>query len=33
MDDGSYQTLVQSTNAGVQVGQRVLVGNSLVQRY
>lgn len=33
MEDGSYQTLMQSTNASFRVGDRVRVGNGVLQRY
>lgn len=33
MDSGSYQTVTQSTNAGLRVGDRVRVDNGSVQRY
>jgi outer membrane lipoprotein SlyB len=33
MEDGSYETLTQSTNADFRVGDRVRVGNGAVQRY
>ncbi len=33
MQDGSYQTLTQSADPGLRVGERVLVGNGIVQRY
>jgi outer membrane lipoprotein SlyB len=33
MDNGSYQTLTQSTNADIRVGDRVQIDNRIVQRY
>lgn len=33
MEDGSYQTLMQSTEVSFRVGDRVQVSNGLVQRY
>lgn len=33
MDDGSYRTLTQRTDAAFRVGDRVRVGDHLVQRY
>lgn len=33
MDGGSYQTVTQSTNAGLRVGDRVRIDNGYVQRY
>ena len=33
MDSGSYQTLTQSTSAGLRVGDRVRVDNGYLQRY
>ena len=33
MNDGSYQTLTQNTNADVRVGDRVVIDNGLVRRY
>lgn len=33
MDGGSYQTVTQSTNAGLRVGDRVRINNGTVQRY
>lgn len=33
MDDGSYQALMQNTNSGLRVGDRVRVENGSVQRY
>jgi outer membrane lipoprotein SlyB len=33
MDDGAYQTLMQSTNSGFRVGDRVRFDNGAMQRY
>jgi outer membrane lipoprotein SlyB len=33
MEDGSYQALMQSTSADLRVGDRVRVGNGVLQRY
>ena len=33
MEDGSYQSLMQSTNTDLRVGDRVRVDNGVVQRY
>ncbi len=33
MNDGSYQTLTQSTNADVRVGDRVVIENGSARRY
>jgi len=33
MDSGSYQTVTQSNNAGLRVGDRVRIDNGSVQRY
>jgi outer membrane lipoprotein SlyB len=33
MEDGSYQTLMQGTNADFRVGDRVRVGNGVLERY
>jgi outer membrane lipoprotein SlyB len=33
MDGGSYQTVTQSTNAGLRVGDRVRIDNGYAQRY
>ncbi len=33
MEDGSHQTLMQSTNADIRVGDRVRVDNGVVHRY
>ena len=33
MDNGSYQTLTQSTNADLRVGDRVQLDNGVVRRY
>ena len=33
MNDGSYQTLTQNTNADVRVGDRVVVENGVARRY
>ncbi len=33
MNDGSYQTLTQNTNADVRVGDRVVVDNGVARRY
>ncbi len=33
MDDGSYRTQMQSTTSGLRIGDRVRVGNGVVQRY
>lgn len=33
MDDGSYQAVMQETNTGLRVGDRVRVENGVVQRY
>jgi len=33
MEDGSYQTLTQNTNAGLRVGDRVRIDNGSLQRY
>ncbi len=33
MENGSYQTLMQSTNAGIRVGDRVQIDNGIVRRY
>lgn len=33
MEDGSYQVLMQGTNTGLRVGDRVRVDNGVVQRY
>lgn len=33
LEDGSYQTLFQSTNSGFRVGDRVRLDNGVLQRY
>jgi outer membrane lipoprotein SlyB len=33
MNDGSYQTLTQDTNADVRVGDRVVIDNGVARRY
>ena len=33
MEDGSYQTLIQSTNGGFRVGDRIRYKNGSLQRY
>ena len=33
MNDGSYQTLTQNTNADVRVGDRVVIDNGVARRY
>lgn len=33
LNNGSYQTVMQSTNADIRVGDRVLIDNGVVQRY
>lgn len=33
MDSGSHQTVIQATNAGLRVGDRVRIDNDTVQRY
>ena len=33
MEDGSYQALTQTTSAGLRVGDRVRIGNGVLQRY
>lgn len=33
MDDGSYQSLMKSTNSDVRVGDQVLLNNGVLQRY
>ena len=33
MNDGSYQTLIQSTNADIRVGDRVQIDNGVARRY
>jgi outer membrane lipoprotein SlyB len=33
MNDGSYQTLTQSSNADVRVGDRVVIDNGVARRY
>jgi outer membrane lipoprotein SlyB len=33
MENGSYQTLTQNTNAGFRVGDRVRINNGSLQRY
>lgn len=33
MDNGSYQTLAQNTNADIRVGDRVQIDNGVVRRY
>lgn len=33
MNDGSYQTLMQSTNPDIRVGDRVQIDNGVVRRY
>ena len=33
MDNGSYQTLMQSTSANFRVGDRVKIENGVLQRY
>ena len=33
MNDGSYQTLTQNTNADVRVGDRVVIDNGMARRY
>jgi len=33
MNDGSYQTLIQSTSADLRVGDRVKIENGVAQRY
>jgi outer membrane lipoprotein SlyB len=33
MDSGSFQTLMQDTNAGLRVGDRVRIDNGVMQRY
>ncbi len=33
MNDGSYQTLTQATNADVRVGDRVVIDNGVARRY
>jgi outer membrane lipoprotein SlyB len=33
MDNGSYQTLTQSTNADIRVGDRVQIDNGVARRY
>lgn len=33
MNDGSYQTMTQTSNADIRVGDRVLIDNGVVRRY